>query len=180
VLPRSIHVGHTDKWTPQSIGLQGGLTSTLRFSVNKGHRAMRERTQTVYVLEIRETLRDTKEGFTYYIFKAVDEVEDRLTSSDSLDVEEAALKTVQRNLLYEYAEMRRQLEGKRVGLWSNVLAAGSTFLQIDASPWTPKFYGQIIETFFNVIGKTAEAEATSRSNASQAFQYLAQLESTYP
>jgi hypothetical protein len=130
------------------------------------------------ILEVREYLKDTKQGFTYYIFEQLDAVEDRLTSGDFSDIREAAEKTVERNILPKYTEMRRQLEAKQTGFWSNVLAAGAKFLQIDATPWTPKFYGQIIELFFGPLARTAEAEAEALSNANQAFQYLAKLETT--
>jgi hypothetical protein len=126
------------------------------------------------ILEIRELVQETKEGFVDYIFEAVDDVEARLISGSVTEVE-AAQKTVERKLLPKYHEFQRQLQAQRGGFWSEVLAAGSTLLQIDATPWTPKFYGQIIEAFFGPLGNIAEAEAEARSNANQAYQYLATL-----
>jgi hypothetical protein len=126
------------------------------------------------ILEVRELVRETKEGFVDYIFEAVDDVEARLISGDASEVE-AAQKTVERKLLPKYHEFQRQLQAQRGGFWSEVLVAGSKLLQIDASPWTPKFYGQIIEAFFGPLRKMAEAEAQARSNANQAYQYLATL-----
>jgi hypothetical protein len=57
------------------------------------------------------------------------------------------------------------------------LAAGAKFFEIDAAPWTPKFYGDLFERFFGSIDEVGKAKAEAQSNASQAFQYLARLES---
>lgn len=129
------------------------------------------------ILEVREVLKDTKEGFTLRIYEAVEEVEQRLKSGDPSEVV-AAQKTVERNLLPWYFEMRRQFESQRTGFWSRALAFGGKLLQIDASPSTPKFWGQIIEAFSGGMSETAKAEA--RSNAGQAFQYLAKVEAGPP
>jgi hypothetical protein len=69
--------------------------------------------------------------------------------------------------------MRRQLKSKKIGFWANVLAAGAKSLEIDAAPWTPKFYGDLFERFFGSIDEIGKAKAEAQSNASQAFQYLA-------
>ena len=88
-----------------------------------------------------------------------------------------ARKTVERKLGPRYDEMRRQLKSKKIGFWANVLAAGAKFFEIDAAPWTPKFYGDLFERFFGSIDEVGKAKAEAQSNASQAFQYLARLES---
>jgi hypothetical protein len=125
------------------------------------------------VLEVRSLLKDTKEGFIDYIYEMTDEVEQYLkneTSSES----EAALKVVQRKVVPKYDEFRRQLESKRAGFWAKVLAAGGKFFQIDATPLTPKFYAGLFEAVFTSFSEGLEAEW--KSNASQAFQYVARLE----
>jgi hypothetical protein len=131
------------------------------------------------ILEVRELLKDTKEGFVDYIFEVVDDVEDKIMSGDVSEAE-AAHKVVERKLLPKYREMRRQLLAERTGFWSSVLATGSKLLQIDATPWTPKFYGQLIEAFFGPLDKMSEEAVKARSNSRQAFQYIATLAADPP
>ena len=128
------------------------------------------------ILEVRDYIKDTKEGFTDYIFEMVDDMETRIKSGD-MSEEIAAQKTVERKLIPWYDEVRRQLQSKKIGFWANVLATGVKFLKIDAAPWTPKFYGDLFEIFFSSVDKIKQAKVEALSNANQAFQYLARLES---
>jgi hypothetical protein len=127
------------------------------------------------ILEVRDYIKDTREGFASYVSEMVDDMETRLKSG--LSQEEAAHRTIERKFLPKYNEVRRQLTSKKTGFWSKVLAAGGKFLKIDAAPWTPKFYGSLFETFFGSSDEIAKAEIEARSNANQAFQFLAKLES---
>jgi hypothetical protein len=127
------------------------------------------------IVEVRDYIKDTKEGFVDYIFQTVDDVEARLKSGDKSE-EGAARKTVERKLVPWYDELCRQLKSKKAGFWANVLAAGAKFLKIDATPWTPKFYGDLFE-IFGSMDEVTKAKAEAQSNASQAFQYLARMES---
>lgn len=129
------------------------------------------------ILEVRDLLKDTKEGFVSAIFEAVDDVEDRINNGDASETK-AAQKTVERKLTPQYKEIRRQLESSRkTSWWSSVLATGGRLLQIDVAPWTPKFYGQVIEAFFETKRESEEARNLMRSNSGQAFQYLTNLRS---
>lgn len=176
----ALHAMYTKKPSPELFVSNPSDTSTMRlagFLVQSIFRCVVPHLNALnaeQVLEVRELLRDTKEGFTYFVFELADDVEDRIGSGDISEVE-AAKKVVERKLLPQYAEMRRQLEAKRTGFWASVLATGAQMLQIDAAPWTPKFYGQMLEALFGPIGKTAEAEEKARSNANQSFQYLTNL-----
>jgi hypothetical protein len=69
------------------------------------------------ILEVRDYIKDTKEGFVDYIFEMVDDVEARLKSGEKSE-EEAARKTVERKLGPRYDEMRRQLKSKKIGFWA--------------------------------------------------------------
>lgn len=61
-----------------------------------------------------------------------------------------------------------------------MLAAGGKFFQIDAAPWTPKFWGGIVEMLFGSIAKGSEVEVTLKTNPGQALQYLATLKRLAP
>jgi hypothetical protein len=127
------------------------------------------------ILEVRAYLKDSKEGFVDLMFELTDDIESRLRSGDSSELA-AATKTVERKLLPKYREFRRQLNAKKMGFWSKVLARGAKFLQIDAAPWTPKFYGSILEGLFGTLDDAAQDDEKRYTREGQAFQYLARLE----
>jgi hypothetical protein len=127
------------------------------------------------VLELRTDLGDVRQGFQDYVFQLLDDVEGRM--KNGLSPWDAADVTVKRKILPEYDEMRRQMAAKNTGKWSKLLGGLSDFMLIDASPWTPKFYGQFFKTFFGTTEKAAQAEEEARKNSGQAFQLIARLES---
>jgi hypothetical protein len=127
------------------------------------------------ILEVRDYLKDTKEGFTYYINQITDDVEQRIKSGNLTEMV-AAQKTFERKILPLYVEFRRQLAAKKTGYWANVLAASADFFKVDATPWTPKFYGELLKWLGVVLNLTAKDEEALLTNQSQAFQYLATLE----
>jgi len=128
------------------------------------------------ILEVRNLIAKEKEGLVAYLYSLADEVEKRAKQGQGWE-EEAALAVVERKVIPEYLQFRRILESKTTGFWANVLAAGGKFMQIDASPWTPKFYWGLFELFSTSIGARTKLEEDARSNAGHAFQYLAKLES---
>src|SRR5262249_443487 len=127
------------------------------------------------ILEVRDRLRDLKEGFADYVATQLDDVQQRLKSGDP-DLLTAAGETVEGRLVPWYHEMKRQVGDQRTGFWAKNAAMSGKFLQIDAAPWTPKFYGGVLEMFGAKIGEAAKFESESRSNASCAFQFLSRLE----
>jgi hypothetical protein len=130
------------------------------------------------ILEVRNLLAQEKEGFVAYLYSLVDDVEKR--AREGHDWEDAAsLAVVERKVIPEYVQFRRVLESKKSGFWAKVLEAGGKFMQIDASPWTPKFYWGLFEAFSNSIEARTKLEEDARSNAGHAFQYLAKLESKF-
>jgi hypothetical protein len=131
------------------------------------------------ILEIRGYLKDTKEGFTYYINQMTDDVEQRMKSGNFSEME-ASQKTIERKILPLYEEFRRQLAAKKTGYWANVLSASAEFLKVDAAPWTPKFYGEVLKWLGVALNLTAKDEEALLTNQNQAFQYLATLERYHP
>jgi hypothetical protein len=123
------------------------------------------------ILEAREQVKSTKEGFVDYIYEKTDEFEKALKNGDESEWE-VAQKMVERNLATRYDEFCRQLRAKRSGFWGKILEQGVRFLQIDASPWTPKFYGQVLGTFFGSFRETTDAMEEARKNSNQAYQFM--------
>jgi hypothetical protein len=123
------------------------------------------------ILEARDQVKPTKEGFVDYIYEKTDEFEKTLKNGNESEWE-VAQKMVERNLATRYDEFCRQLRAKRSGFWGKILEQGIRFLEIDASPWTPKFYAQVLGTFFGSFRETTEAMKEARKNSSQAYQFM--------
>jgi hypothetical protein len=128
------------------------------------------------ILEVREYLKDSKEGFAYYINEMTDDVERRIREHNLSGIE-ASQKTFERKIQPQYEEFRRQLAAKKTGFWSKVAVAGGKFLQVDAAPWTPKFWGAVLEMCGVSLDELSKSEQENfLSNKSQAFNYIATLE----
>jgi hypothetical protein len=125
------------------------------------------------ILEVRDSTKDTRQGFAYHLFEITDDLENRIKAGEKFEV--ATRKTIERKLLTDYVEFRRQLTSKKGGSWSKVVAAGSRFFKIDASPWTPKFYGDLFEIFFSFLDDSSKTRMEELSNKNQALQQVATL-----
>ena len=128
------------------------------------------------ILEIRDYLKDTKDGFRCYISEMIDDIERRIQEHNLSDIE-ATQKTFERKIQPQYEEFCRKLAAKKTGFWSKIAVAGGKFLQVDAAPWTPKFWGAVLEMFGVSIDELSKSEQENfLSNKSQAFNYIATLE----
>jgi hypothetical protein len=74
-----------------------------------------------------------------------------------------------------FHEYQRKLLAQESGFWSKVGIRIAKMLQIDAAPWTPKFYGALLERLFGNVVDASEIERDQLSNKSQAFQYMGSL-----
>jgi len=91
---------------------------------------------------------------------------------------EAAQRTFERKIKPQYEEFRRKLSAKKTGFWSRVAVAGGKFMQVDATPLSIKFLGAVLEMCGVSLDEFSKAEQENfLSNKSQAFNYIATLES---
>lgn len=128
------------------------------------------------ILEIKEKVKDSKLGYQQYLNQLADDIEQRILSGNENELV-AARKTAERKVIPEYENYLKQITAKEFGFGTKVLSAGGKFLQVDAAPWTPKFWGAIIECFSSILGHAADRDKDSYlSNEKQAFCYLATLE----
>lgn len=127
------------------------------------------------IIEIRDLVKDTREGFIDHIFELTDDLESRLKGDSSSSLE-MANKLVERRLVPKYEEYRRQLDANNTKFGSKLLAIGAKSMQIDASPLTPKFYGQIFQILLEAFGDVSVIEAKHKTNSDQAFQYISRLQ----
>lgn len=126
------------------------------------------------ILELRQSVDQFRSGFRDHLLELVDDVESRV-SADDHNFLVAALKTAERKIMPGFNEYQRQLLSREVGFWSKAGARSAKFLQVDASPFTPKFWGAILECLFGNLDSSADLDRETFSNESQAFQYLGAL-----
>ena len=97
------------------------------------------------ILEVREKVSDNREGFLMHLQKLSKEVELRIEQGAPVsEISSVAQDIVATDLIPDYTEFRRQLEAEKAGFWAKVLDRSSKILEIDAAPWTPKFWADLI------------------------------------
>jgi len=133
------------------------------------------------ILEVRRKVKDTREGFNMHLQKLSDGFEKGLKEGESLEeLERFAQSLIETKLIPDYREYVRQLSAEKAGFWKAVLEKADKVLQIDASPLTPKFYGDLLKALGVTIA-TASAESRSMlTNASQAYQFMYRVERAVP
>jgi hypothetical protein len=129
------------------------------------------------ILEIRREVRDTREGFSMHLQKLSKELDERVSAGEApAEVERLATRLVETELIPDYREFRRQLASRGAGAGAKLLGALERILEIDAAPWTPKFYGQLLRAVgLSAVGVEEERRARF-SNRSQAFQFMGRVE----
>ena len=83
---------------------------------------------------------------------------------------------VETKLIPQYSEYKRQLSAKKAGFWKNVLDAGLKVAEIDAAPWTPKFYYDLIKAFSLTYLTTKSQRQELLTNKNQTFQFMLNLD----
>jgi hypothetical protein len=130
------------------------------------------------ILKVREKVKDTREGFSLHLQTLSKGVEQRLKGGESIsEIERFARSVIETELIPDYRQFLRQLSAEQGDFWQNVRKAVEKILKIDASPLTPKFWGQLLEAM-GVALDTAERQKEQLSNRRQAFQFLKSVESS--
>ncbi len=128
------------------------------------------------LLRVRNEVKDTREGFAMHLqklSKALNEVD----SSNIAEVMREAQNLIETELIPDYVEFRRQLTAKRTGWWRRVMGPVVRVLEIDAAPWTPKFYGQILKAL-GVPG-WAVIDESEHTNESAAYHFMSSVETLH-
>lgn len=177
------HLLRTDITIPQIFALAQGrpskdifvaleATATFRYLLPKLHTY-----HPTQILELRDKIKDTREGFTLHLWKLSSGLKE--CAEHGVSVGEAARfaeNIIRTDLIPDYREFQRQFESMRADKWGKVLDAAGRIAEIDAAPWTPKFWGMLLKA----IGVTAlgfkAAERELLSNRYQAFQFMNYVE----
>jgi hypothetical protein len=123
------------------------------------------------ILELRSKVSDTREGFAFHLQKLTKGISEQLVEgTDIHEVNRWAANLVYHDLIPDYREFRAQLQAGEGWLDK----AGRVF-EISASPWTPKFYGDLLRAL-GVPLRTFEEQKKWRSHESRAFQFMQAVE----
>jgi len=128
------------------------------------------------ILELREKVKGTREGFTMHLWKLSKGLEERANGgADLKDVAGFAKDLIETELIPDYREFRRQFLGAKK--WSHILDAAGKIVEIDAAPWTPKFWGLLLKGLGLTCITTAAEKEETLSNRYQAFKFMSEIQS---
>jgi hypothetical protein len=129
------------------------------------------------ILEVRHKVKDLREGFSMHLQKLSKGIDDRLKGGESFEeLESWAKSIIEVELIPDYREFRRQLTAERTSMGNKVLDAAAKIFQIEAAPWTLKFYAELLKAI-GVTILTASAERKEMlSNRSQAYYFMRLVE----
>ena len=91
-------------------------------------------------------------------------------------MEEYAQGVIETDLIPDYREFRRQLEAEQAGKIRKVLDATGKIMEIDAAPWTPKFWGMLLKALGMSAIETAADQKERLSNRYQAYEFMKVVE----
>lgn len=131
------------------------------------------------ILEVRRKVKDLREGFSMHLQELSKGIEDRLKGGESLDeIEPWARSIIETQVIPDYRQFRRQLAAERSGFWNKVLDSTAKVFQIEAAPWTPKFYGEFLKAIGVAILTTTAERKEKLSNRSQAYHFMRLVENS--
>lgn len=131
------------------------------------------------ILELRDKVKDTREGFTMHLWKLSKGLQEQARDGTSLaDIAGFAESLTKTDLIPDYREFQRQLQSMRADKWGKVLDAAGKVAEIDAAPWTPKFWALILKAIGMTALRSDSERASALSNKYQAFKFMSYVEQT--
>jgi hypothetical protein len=130
------------------------------------------------ILELREKIAETREGFTMHLWKLSKGLEEHARDGTSVsEIAEFARNLIETELIPDYREFRRQIAAIKAGKWEKFLDAAGKIVEIDAAPWTPKFWGLLLKALGLSFVTAAGEQQEVLSNKYQAFKFMSEVES---
>lgn len=129
------------------------------------------------ILELREKVADTREGFTMHLWKLSKGLEEHAKENTPVkEIAKYAKNLIETDLIPDYREFHRQLAATKAGRLEKFLDAAGKIVEIDAAPWTPKFLGRLLKAMGLSIVTAASEREQLLSNKYQAFQFMSEIE----
>jgi len=92
------------------------------------------------------------------------------------ELTETATEIVETKLIPDYLEFKRQLTTARVGKAKRVLDPLSKVLEINSSPWAPKFWYDLVRALYLGSSGAVENRKDDLTNKALAFNYIKKIE----
>lgn len=128
------------------------------------------------LLELREKTKDNREGFSAHIQELSGDLELMIRSgATEEEIKLAAEATVRTRISPRLSEFERQLHAIKAERKSGWVQVISSFLQIDSAPWSPKFFGQILQSLGALTQESVEQIVERNSNANLSLIFLSKL-----
>jgi hypothetical protein len=129
------------------------------------------------ILQLREKVADTREGFTMHLQQLSKGLEER--AKENIPVHEIARyakNLIDTDLIPIYREFRRQIAAIKGNRWEKFLDVSGKVVEIDAAPRTPKFWGLLLKAVGLSILVAAGERQEVLSNKYQAFTFMSEVE----
>lgn len=131
------------------------------------------------ILEVRDEVADTREGFAMHLQKLSRETERRSSAGDPLDTIKAhARSIIETDLIPDFMEFRRQLSAKRAGFWCKLLDVAAKSVRLLVPMTQPELAGSGFATLSAIMAITCERRGDRNTNVGLAFQFLNKLTSS--
>ncbi len=129
------------------------------------------------ILELRRLTASNREGFMAHV-QGLSAGLDALAKSGAKreDMAAMAADVVETKLIPDYVEFKRQLNSIRVGKLKKILDPASKILEINSSPWSPKFWYDLTKALWGIGTGATEVRQADRSNRTLAFNYIRTVE----
>ena len=118
-------------------------------------------------MDVRRLTADNREGFMAHL-QSLSGALDALLKGGAKrkELEDAAADVVQTKIVPDYVEFRRELGSARVGKAKRILDPASKLLEINSSPWAPKFWYDLVRAL----------RKEDKTNKALAFNLIRKLE----
>jgi hypothetical protein len=121
------------------------------------------------ILELRERVADTREGFTLHLWELSTGLEAHAKEGvPTKEIARFADDLIRAKFIPAFRDFGRQLDTKGAGKWDKVLDAQGKVTEIAATPWTPESWARLLEALRITI---------TTSNQYHAFKFMRDLQS---
>lgn len=130
------------------------------------------------ILEVRDKVADTREGFAMHLQKLSREVEQHTSAGDSIDsVKQHARSTIETDLIPDFTEFRRQLSAERMGFWAKLLDVASKGLRLLIPVARADLADSGFTTLCAIMALTGERKKAQNTNVRLAYRFLDKVSS---
>lgn len=131
------------------------------------------------ILELREVVAETREGFTMHMQRLAKGIEEQIdANTDIADIRRWADTIVATELIPDYWEFKNQLTSEEINIGSKLLDAGGRILTIDSGPTTPAFWGGIVKALGASLGDASRLATEMTTTERQTYEFMALVEDT--